>query len=273
MALASIQSGTITGKLNGCDAGYDTEWFEDGVHVHAGRDLGRVRTLEQVGDPAGEFDVLEAAGHLAGGVAEHLAVLGRDGGRQVGAAAATRSRRRKSTAARALSDPAPHSAAASVGRLDRRIDLAGRGQRHARRLHAAGRVVDRPRAPRRPRDRLASDPVLEFSHGPILPSAVQRDRQQAACGPPAWPAPRRSSRSCSARSRRAARGLQRPRMKNTSTANTSMPIRQTVHQRFHSPGRSSAPARASARPPAGRRGSASTCPPGLDLGRLTGLPF
>ena len=43
-------------------------------------------------------------------------------------------------------------------------------------------------------------------------------------------------RSCSARSRRAARGLQRPRMKKMRTAKTNWPARHTPHQRFHSPG-------------------------------------
>ena len=36
--------------------------------------------------------------------------------------------------------------------------------------------------------------------------------------------------------RRAARGLQRPFMKKTSTAKTNWPMRHTVHHRFHSPG-------------------------------------
>ena len=43
-------------------------------------------------------------------------------------------------------------------------------------------------------------------------------------------------RSCSSKSRRAARGLQRPRMVKMRTAKTAWPARHTVHQRFHSPG-------------------------------------
>ena len=57
------------------DAGDDTQRLLDAVHVDPGAGLLAVAALHQVGDAASELDVLEAAGHLAESVAEHLAVL------------------------------------------------------------------------------------------------------------------------------------------------------------------------------------------------------
>ena len=60
------------------DPGDDAERLADRVDVDARRRLLGVAALEQVRDAAGELDVLQAAGDLAEGVAEHLAVLGRE---------------------------------------------------------------------------------------------------------------------------------------------------------------------------------------------------
>ena len=62
MALASIQSGHHDREIERGDAGHHAERLEDRVHVDAARDLGRVRALQQMGDAAGELDVLEARG-------------------------------------------------------------------------------------------------------------------------------------------------------------------------------------------------------------------
>ena len=58
------------------DPGDDAERLADRVDVDSRRRLLRVAALQQVRDAAGELDVLQAAGDLAEGVAEHLAVLG-----------------------------------------------------------------------------------------------------------------------------------------------------------------------------------------------------
>ena len=63
-------------KVERGDPGDDAERLADRVDVDAGRRLLRVAALHQVRDAAGELDVLQAAGDLAEGVAQHLAVLG-----------------------------------------------------------------------------------------------------------------------------------------------------------------------------------------------------
>ena len=65
------------------DAGHDPERLQQGVHVDPGGDLGAVGSLQQVRDAAGELHALEATGHLAPRVVEHLAVLGGDDRGQV----------------------------------------------------------------------------------------------------------------------------------------------------------------------------------------------
>ena len=70
------------GKVERRDAGDDAERLAERVAVDAGADVLGEFALEQVRDAAGELDDLDAALHLALGVGEHLAVLGRDDGRQ-----------------------------------------------------------------------------------------------------------------------------------------------------------------------------------------------
>ena len=77
-ALASIHSGTITGKLNGVMPTTTPTGCSTVCTSIAGRDLGAVRALEEVRDAARELDALEAPRDLAPGVVEHLAVLGGD---------------------------------------------------------------------------------------------------------------------------------------------------------------------------------------------------
>jgi hypothetical protein len=81
MAFDIIHSGTMAGKLKGVIPATTPRGLGDGVDVDAGRYLFGVGALEQVGDPAGELQVFEAAGHLALSVGENFAVLrGNDGG-------------------------------------------------------------------------------------------------------------------------------------------------------------------------------------------------
>jgi hypothetical protein len=71
------------GEVEGRDDRDDPERLPDRVDVDARRRVLAEPTLEQVGDAAGELGHLETAGHLAEGVVEHLAVLGRDQRRDV----------------------------------------------------------------------------------------------------------------------------------------------------------------------------------------------
>ena len=77
-AIGTNHIGTIAGKLNGEITATDAERLADRVHVDLGRDVLAEAALEQVRDAAGELDHLEAAGHLAERVRQHLAVLGGD---------------------------------------------------------------------------------------------------------------------------------------------------------------------------------------------------
>ena len=130
-ALAIIHSGTMTGKLNGVipattPSGSSTVCTSTPLDTSL-----EYRALEQVGEAAGELDVLQAPGHLTGGVAQHLAVLGRHRGGQIGAARATRSRKRNRTAALELSEPGAPLGRRLGGHLDRAVHLGLGGQRNA----------------------------------------------------------------------------------------------------------------------------------------------
>ena len=79
-ALEIIQSGTITGKLNGVipattPSGSRTVWTSTPWPA-----LGVGRALQEVRDAAPELDVLNALGHLAPGIREDLAMLPGDRG-------------------------------------------------------------------------------------------------------------------------------------------------------------------------------------------------
>ncbi len=77
-ASGNIHSGTIAGKFEGRDPTHHAERLAERVGVDAaGHALGEF-ALQQVADPAGELDHLEAACHLPLGVGARLAVLGAD---------------------------------------------------------------------------------------------------------------------------------------------------------------------------------------------------
>ena len=82
MALEHIHSGTMAGKLNGVMPATTPRGCSTECDVDAPGHLLGVATLQQVRGAAGELEVLQAPGHLAFGVGEHLAVLGRHHGGQ-----------------------------------------------------------------------------------------------------------------------------------------------------------------------------------------------
>ena len=147
------------------DAGHDPDRLGHREHVDAGRGLGRVRSLQQVRDAAGELDVLEAAGHLTLGVGQHLAVLaGDDRGQVVAVGVEQLAQAEERGGASAERRRAPRRRG-----LDRDlhgvVDLGGRRQRHLGRLHAARRVEDGARASRGAGFDPTVDPVPDGVHG------------------------------------------------------------------------------------------------------------
>ena len=153
------------------DAGDDAQRLEHGVDVHAGGHLGRVRALEQVRDAAGELDVLEPARHLAGGVAQHLAVLGRDGGGQVGRGPADQVAQAKEDGG-AGAERAGAPFGGGLGRRGDRVATSSAAARAPCRLDARGPGRRPARTARRSRDRLAPDPCSSSRMDTILPRAA-----------------------------------------------------------------------------------------------------
>ena len=100
-----------------------------------------VVALEQLADPAGELDVLEAALDLAPGVGERLAVLAGDDGGQRFAVGVEQLAERKRTAVRLASEMWLQPAKASTGRGHGGVDVGVRRQRHLGLGDARGRVV------------------------------------------------------------------------------------------------------------------------------------
>ena len=97
IATGNIHIGTMAGKLNGVIPAHHAERLPDRVDVDAGGDLLGEFALEQVRDAAGELDDLKAAGDLARGVRDDLAVLVGDELGQLGVWFLTRSRKANRT--------------------------------------------------------------------------------------------------------------------------------------------------------------------------------
>ncbi len=100
-------------EVEGRDAGDHAERLAQRVDVDPRRRLVAEPALQEVGDAAGELHVLEPPGDLAGGVGQHLAVLGGDQRRR-GRRPAPRAGGGRRTAPRpgARADVAPQAAAA-----------------------------------------------------------------------------------------------------------------------------------------------------------------
>ncbi len=162
IAVASIHSGTIAGKLNGVmpattPSGWRIDWTSTSVEA-----CSENRPCSSAGIPHANSTFSSPAGHLARRVAAHLAVFGREYGRDLGPVlveqvteteehlAAPRERRRAAT-------PGTHRRPRAHGVVDfcraRESDL---GLLLARRGVVHGRSPARAR-----RDQLAVDPVVD----------------------------------------------------------------------------------------------------------------
>ena len=143
MATGYIHIGTITGKLNGVIPATTPSGWRIGRGVHAGGDVLAELALQQVGDAAGELDHLDAPGHLAPGVLQHLAVFGGDDPGQVVAVAVGQFPEGEQDAAAGGERRVPPGVERRGRRLDDVIDVLGGGQHHLGRLLTGGRVEHR----------------------------------------------------------------------------------------------------------------------------------
>ena len=127
------------------DAGDDAERLADRVHVDAARRLLAEAALQQVRDAAGELDVLEAAGHLAQRVGQHLAVLGREVRGDLLAVGVDQLAEVEHHLRAARQRRRPPRRERVGGGGDGGVDLLDRGQLDLGLLLAGGRVPDRAR--------------------------------------------------------------------------------------------------------------------------------
>ena len=130
------------------DAGDDAERLADRVDVDAARRLLAEPALQQVGDAAGELDVLEAAGHLAEGVGQHLAVLGGEEGGDLLAVGVDQLAEVEHHLRAARQRRGPPRRERGGGGGDGGVDLLDRGELDLGLLLAGGRVPDRAGAAR-----------------------------------------------------------------------------------------------------------------------------
>ena len=124
------------------DAGADAERLAEGEGIDGGRDLVGVLALQQLRDPAGELDHLEAAQDLALGVIEDLAVLGGDDPGElldVGVEQLAEGEHHLGAAAERGLRPVSEGHAR---RRDRGVDVSGLGQHHLGLLFPGRRVPD-----------------------------------------------------------------------------------------------------------------------------------
>src|SRR5262249_14692351 len=141
-----------------------SERLPDRHDVDVGRDVLRVLALQEVRDAAGELDDLEAAVHLAEGVARHLAVLAGDERGDVPLVFLDELAEGKEDP-RALRQRrgSPGLRRLARGR-HRGVHVGRRGERHARRALARGGIEHVARALARALHRLATDPMTYLAH-------------------------------------------------------------------------------------------------------------
>ena len=153
------------GEVERRDARDHAQRLTDLEHVDAGGHLLGEAALQQVRDRRRVLDVLEPALHLAHRVREHLAVLRREDGRDVGLAGLEQladpehdlgplGQRRRAPGRERL-----------LGGLDRLVQLGGVGEVHLVRLLAGGGVVHGPSPSRLAGHVLAADVVADALHG------------------------------------------------------------------------------------------------------------
>ena len=144
------------------------------MHVDTTRDLLGVLALQQVHEPGGELDVLDAAADLALGIRENLAVLGRDDrGELVGALDEQVAEAEEHVGA--LDEARrPPCGEGGGGRGDRGVGLCRRRESDLG-LHRTGRrVVDGAGALGRS-GRLAGDVVADEIHAVLLTGRAGRE--------------------------------------------------------------------------------------------------
>ncbi len=140
-AIGAIHSGTMAGKLNGVIPAHHAQRLAQRETVDAAPDLIGEVALQQIRDAGGEFHHLHAARDLATGVRQHLAVLGRDDGRQLAGVLLQQVAELEHHACASQRGQAGPTGQRRRGSRDRGIDIRARAEHHLAR-HLARRRIE-----------------------------------------------------------------------------------------------------------------------------------
>ncbi len=157
------------------DAGHDAERLLDAVHIDPGAGLLAVSALHEVGDAAGELDVLEAAGHFAERVAEHLAVLHADQRGDLFAVGVDQFAHVEHHLGSPRQVGRPPRRERGLGHRDGVVDLCCGGEVNGGLLLTSSRIPNHPRPPGSAQQNLPINPMRNPVH--FFPSSF-RDRRQ-----------------------------------------------------------------------------------------------
>ncbi|ATZ28652.1 hypothetical protein SLAV_34405 [Streptomyces lavendulae subsp. lavendulae] len=173
------------------DAGDDAEGAAQGVHVDAGAGVVGELALEEVRDPGGELDDLQAALEIAVGVGDGLAVLGRQQPGQGIPFAFDELEEAHQDAGAPLGVPLAPVGLRLLGVGDGGLGVGAPGQRNAGLDGAGVGVVHVGEEPGRAGGVLSADEMGEFTdHGCLLSSGEIRGMAGPARGRARWGAPR-----------------------------------------------------------------------------------
>jgi hypothetical protein len=123
-----------------------------------------VAALQEVGDAAGELDVLEPPCQLTGRIGPHLAVLARDQRAELGGVLLEQVPEAEEDVRAPGQRRVPPAREGLGGGRDGEVDLLRGGERDLRLLAPGGRVLHRCRAAGGAGRALAADPVLDPAH-------------------------------------------------------------------------------------------------------------
>ncbi len=171
------------------DTGHHPDRLADGEGVHRSRHVLRVVALDEVGDPGGKLDHLQAPVDLTHGVGGGLPLLGGEDPPDVGGMPLHQipvgEEDLLPTGHRGVLPPRQ----CPTRRLHRRVDVSLGGERHLRLHLAGGRVEDLPGPLRRGLDDPVVDPVVDEPHRHTSIWLVARGRYSPSPGLPRYSSP------------------------------------------------------------------------------------